>query len=174
MINWGTWQPEAPPGINSLRLIYLYVCVGVHIWIHTCICMTVCLCLDMWVALLPRGAYYRSRITSYTGNQQHAHMCPHTRPTWNNHTNTPLCCAVLPDAGGAASNWRTARPAAGWTPTEPPVPAEEEVQWLPGAGPQSAGGRAGGPAGGHGPIRQQQPLAGSHWRQVCVCMFVRA
>lgn len=81
-----------------------------------------------------------------------------------------LCCP--PDARGAASNRGTARLAAGRTPSEPSVPAEEEVQWLPGTGPQPAGGRAGGPAGGHGPIRQQQPLAGSQWRQVCVCVGV--
>ncbi|KAE8300247.1 Rho guanine nucleotide exchange factor 38 [Larimichthys crocea] len=32
-------------------------------------------------------------------------------------------------------------------------------------------GRAGGPAGGHRPIRQQQPLAGSHWRYNGLCLL---
>lgn len=70
----------------------------------------------------------------------------------------------LPGAGGAASDGGTACLAAVRVPAESSVPAEEEVQRLPGTGPQPAGGRAGGPAGGHRPFRQQQPLAGGHWR----------
>lgn len=75
------------------------------------------------------------------------------------------------DAGGAASNGGTACLAAGGAPSEPSVPVEEKVQRLPGAGPQPAGGGAGGPAGGHRPVRQQQPLAGSQRRSVHVCLF---
>lgn len=157
----GARQPKAPPGINPLRLVHLYMCVCMH----TC---RVCLCSDR--ILLPLTL---PTIPSYINNQHHAYMSPRTRPTSLNYTNTPdvLCCPA--DAGGAASNRGAACPAAGGAPAEPSVPAEEEVQRLPGAGPQPAGGGAGGPAGGHGPIRQQQPLAGSHWRQVCVCVCRR-
>lgn len=81
-----------------------------------------------------------------------------------------LCCPS--GAGGAASDRGTACLAAGRIPSEPTVPVEEEVQWLPGAGPEPAGGRAGSSDWGHRSDGQQQPLAGTHWRQVCVCARV--
>lgn len=72
----------------------------------------------------------------------------------------------LSGARGAASDGGAAGLTAGRASGRPFVPAEEEVQRLPGGGPEPAGRGAGGSAGGHRPTGQQQPLARSHWRSV--------
>lgn len=78
------------------------------------------------------------------------------------HYTSVLLCP--PGARGGASDRGTACSAAGRIPSEPSLPAKKEMQWLPGAGPQPAGGGAGGSAGGYRPTGKQQPLAGTHRR----------
>ena len=122
LINWSTWQPKTPPGINPLRLIYLYVCRCTHTHSHLYVRVWKC----EWIylkLLLPEANYLFSFPRTLITNNM---------PTWAHTPDslqiiTPFVLCRPPDAGGTASNRGAARLAAGRIPSEPSVPAEEEV-----------------------------------------------